>query len=85
MSAPTLLPTGRRERGALCENSAQRGLEAVTMVRDEDPASVWRWLDTFSRTELHIMCIALAAMISDQSNPRELLDWTYRLVDGATS
>jgi len=85
MNAPTLLPSDRQQRGALCENSAQRGLEAVTMVRDEDPASVWRWLDTFSRTELHVMCIALAAMISDQSNPRELLGWTYKLVDGAPS
>ena len=50
-------------------------LELVGMVRDEDPAEVWRRIGRVTPQTLYATVIALAAMVDDTRTPAELIAW----------
>ena len=76
----------RSEHGVLAEQGVRDALALVGDVRDVDPRAVWGRLTRWSRVDparLVMVCVALAALVDEEVEPRQALAWTDGLRDAA--
>jgi hypothetical protein len=64
--------TSQAERG---QRALDRALELVVIVRDYGRDEITTWLRRRSRLDLEGIAVALAALVPEDSTPRDLLAW----------